>query len=64
MSRVRIIVLLLCALGFASWITLRPGPAAQATQSVAEYGDNSEEIALQRWQTNQARHWRYVVTRR
>ena len=64
MSRVRILVLLLCALGLASWVTLRPSPAAHAAPIAAEYGVNTEEVAMQRWQNNSARHWRHVVTRR
>jgi len=58
------LVLLVCAIAFTSWLTLRPSPAAHAATTEAEYGDNTEEVAVQRWQNNQARHWRHVITRR
>lgn len=66
MSRTRLVVLLGLTLGIGLWMVLRPSPKATAAateQPVAAYGENTEEVALHRWQNNESRHWRQAVTR-
>jgi hypothetical protein len=66
MSRIRLLVLLGLGVAIAGFIVLRPSPAAQGAEPAfdAEYGENTEQVAQQRWETNGARHWRYTLTRR
>lgn len=65
MSRTRLLVLLGLGLMIAGFVVLRPSPAAHAAEPVfnAEYGENTEQVAQQRWENNGARHWRYTMTR-
>ena len=68
MSRARILLLLAIAVGFTAWLTMRRSPAAAAASSqqgedAATYGENTEEVAFHRWESNQSRHWRQAVTR-
>jgi hypothetical protein len=68
MPRARIVVLLGLSIGIAAWLAYRPSPTAAAAQPSEEttvsYGENTEEVALHRWESGQARHWRQAVTRR
>ncbi|CAN5356820.1 hypothetical protein BH11PLA2_BH11PLA2_19960 [soil metagenome] len=67
MSRTRVIVLLVAIVAIGGWMVLRPHPSASAASSgeiTADYGENTEEIARLRWESNQSRHWRQAVTRK
>ncbi len=58
------------------WMVARPVHAVRAGEdgqspvvevdhdTMADYGENTEEVALKRWKTNQARHWRNLVVKR
>lgn len=69
MSRISLAVGLLLAAGLFTWLIARPGKTAGAAELAAEvqadgYGDNTEDVALHRWQHNAPRHWRHLVVKR
>lgn len=68
MVRSRLLAVIGMTLIVTCVIVCQPNHAAHGTPPVevleAEFGENTEENACHRWQCNQARHWRYVVTQR
>lgn len=66
MTRFQLALVLVLVVGLAGWMTLRSGKTAGAAeaQPVAAYGENTEEVAQHRWQTNAPRHWRALMVKR
>lgn len=68
MTLVRVLALVAVFAGLAVWLTVRPDQTAHAgtppARAEVSYGDNTEEVALKRWQTGQARHWRYLMVQK
>ncbi|QEL19685.1 hypothetical protein [Limnoglobus roseus] len=68
MTRSKLVVAILVVAGLAAWTVFRTGKTAGAAESqaavVETYGDNTEEVAQHRWQTNAPRHWRALMVKR
>lgn len=68
MTRIQFAVAFLLVACLTVWMVSRSGRTAGAaeasTATVDTYGENTEEVAQHRWQTNAPRHWRALMVKR
>jgi hypothetical protein len=69
MSRYRLALASVLVTGTFAWVFARPDaptPTLEPTEivAVAEFGENTEDVARHRWQHNAPRHWRSLVVKR
>ncbi len=70
MSRFKILLAVTISGMALCWMITRTGVSARAAESttpavaVEEFGENTEDVALHRWQHNAPRHWRHLMVKR